>query len=120
MFGKFIKDERLAKGIGLREFCRKLGIDASNWSKVERGALAPPQDVKKLEKIANVLGIQPDTEKWRTLKDQANIDAGIIPKDLLSDKEVFDSLPMFFRTIRSEKPTPEELDRLIKKIREEG
>lgn len=120
MFGKFVKDERLAKGVGLREFCRNLGIDASNWSKVERGTLAPPQDEKKLKKIANILGIHPATNKWKAFKDQANIAAGIIPKDLLSDKEVLDSLPMFFRTIRSEKPTPEELDKLIKKIRKGG
>jgi transcriptional regulator with XRE-family HTH domain len=119
MFGQLVKEGRLAKGIGLREFCRKLEIDASNWSKVERGTLAPPQDEKKLKKIANILGIEPNTGKWKALKDQANIDAGIIPKDLLSDKEVLNSLPMFFRTIRSEKPTPEELDKLIKKIREE-
>ena len=120
MFGKFVKDERLAKGVGLREFCRNLGIDASNWSKVERGTLAPPRDEKKLKKIANILEIHPATNKWKAFKDQANIDAGIIPKDLLSDKEVLNSLPMFFRTIRSEKPTPEELDKLIKKIRKGG
>ena len=120
MFGQLVKEERLDKGLGLREFCRKLGIDASNWSKVERGALAPPQDEKKLKEIAHVLGIEPNTDKWEALKDQANTDAGIIPKDLLSDKEVLNSLPMFFRTIRSEKPTPEELDKLIKKIRKEG
>jgi len=120
MFGQFVKKERLARGVGLREFCRKLGIDASNWSKVERGTLAPPQDEKKLKKIAKVLGIHQNTDKWKALKDKANIDAGIIPKDLLSDKEVLNSLPMFFRTIRSEKPSPEELDKLIRKIREES
>lgn len=120
MFGQFVKKERLARGVGLREFCRKLGIDASNWSKVERGTLAPPQDEKKLKKIAKVLGIHQNTDKWKALQDKANIDAGIIPKDLLSDKEVLNSLPMFFRTIRSEKPSPEELDKLIRKIREES
>ena len=53
------------------------------------------------------------------MKDKANIDAGIIPDDILSDEKVSNSLPMFFRTIRSEKPTPEELDRLIDMIRKE-
>ena len=120
MFGQFVKEERLARGLGLREFCRKLGIDASNWSKVERGVLPPPQDEKKLKEIAHILGIRAGTDKWKSLKDQANIDAGIIPKDLLSDKDVLNSLPMFFRTIRSEKPTPEELDKLIEKIRKGG
>ena len=117
MFGQFIKEERLEKGIGLREFCRRLGLDASNWSKVERGILPPPKDERKLKEIATVLGIHSDSEKWQTLKDQASIDAGIIPKDLLSDEDVLKALPMFFRTVRSEKPTPEELDKLIEKIR---
>jgi hypothetical protein len=54
------------------------------------------------------------------LKDRAAVDAGIIPKDLLTDKETLNALPMFFRTVRSEKPTPEELDKLIEKIRRGG
>jgi len=82
--------------------------------------LPPPKDEKKLKDIADILGINPDSEKWQELKDKANIDSGIIPKDLLSDAEVLKALPMFFRTVRSEKPTPEELDRLINKIREES
>jgi transcriptional regulator with XRE-family HTH domain len=120
MFGQFVKEERLEKGIGLREFCRILGLDASNWSKVERGILPPPKDERKLKEIAAVLGIHADSDKWQTLKDQASVDAGIIPKDLLSDEDVLKALPMFFRTIRSEKPTPEDLDKLIMKIRKEG
>lgn len=120
MFGQFVKDQRLAMGIGLRAFCRRLGVDASNWSKIERGVLPPPQKEEKLKKIASILEIHPDSEKWQALKDHASIDAGIIPKDLLSDDDVLKALPMFFRTVRSEKPTPEDLDKLIKKIREEG
>jgi len=120
VFGKFIKEERLKKNIGLREFCRKLGYDASNWSKVERETNAPPQDEEKLKEIAVILDIYTDAEKWQELKDKASIDAGIIPKDFLSDEEVLNSLPLLFRTIRSEKPTSEELDELIRKIREDS
>jgi transcriptional regulator with XRE-family HTH domain len=118
MFGEFVKKERLKRDLGLREFCRALTFDASNWSKIERGILPPPQDEGRLKEIANLLGIDEKSEKWQELKDTANIDAGIIPKDFLSDGEVLKSLPLFFRTIRSEKPTAEELDRLIRKIRE--
>jgi superfamily I DNA/RNA helicase len=82
--------------------------------------LPPPQDEKKLKDIADILGINPDSEKWQELKDKANIDSGIIPKDLLSEAEVLKALPMFFRTVRSEKLTPEELARLINKITEES
>jgi transcriptional regulator with XRE-family HTH domain len=119
MFGEFIKERRIAKGVSLREFCKWIEIDASNWSKVERGLLTPPQDEEKLRKIAQVLGIKFGSPLWKEMQDKANIDAGIIPEDILSDERVLNSLPMFFRTIRSEKPTPEELDKLINMIRKE-
>jgi transcriptional regulator with XRE-family HTH domain len=120
MFGEFIKKRRIDKGLGLREFCKQIETDASNWSKVERGVLSPPQDEEKLRNIAQLLDIKFGSGEWKEMKDLANIDAGIIPADILSDKQVLDSLPMFFRTIRSEKPTSEELDKLINIIRKEG
>ena len=119
MFGEFIKERRIDKGMSLREFCKRLEIDASNWSKVERGLFAPPQDEEKLRKIAQVLDIKFGSALWEEMKDKANIDAGIIPEDILSDEKVLNSLPMFFRTIRSEKPTPEDLDKLIDMIKKE-
>ncbi|MGB7575138.1 MAG: helix-turn-helix transcriptional regulator [Thermodesulfobacteriota bacterium] len=119
MFGEFIKERRIAKSIGLREFCKRLEIDASNWSKIERGLHAPPQDDGRLRKIARVLEIKIGSSLWKEMKDKANIDAGIIPEDILSDEKVLNSLPMFFRTIRSEKPTPEDLDKLIDMIKKE-
>ena len=117
MFGEFIKERRIEKSISLREFCKRIEVDASNWSKVERGLLAPPQDEEKLRKIAQVLNIKFGSPLWKEMKDKANIDAGIIPEDILTDQRVLNSLPLFFRTIRSEKPTPEELDKLIDMIR---
>ena len=120
MFGDFIKLLRIERGISLREFCRRLSTDASNWSKIERGVLAPPQDEGKLNQIAEILGIEEDSVLSTELKDKAAVDAGIIPKDLLSDQETLNALPMFFRTVRSEKPTAEELERLIEKIRKGG
>ena len=119
MFGEFIKERRIAKGISLREFCKRLEIDASNWSKVERGVLAPPQDEERLKDIARALDIKFRSALWKEMKDKANIDAGIIPEDILSDEKVLNSLPIFFRTIRSEKPTPEDLDKLINMIKKE-
>ena len=120
MFGEFIKSLRIKRDIGLREFCRRLSIDASNWSKVERGLLSPPQDKEKLDQIAEVLNVEKGSELYNELTDKASIAAGIIPKDILSDKETLNSLPLFFRTVRSEKPTPEELEKLIRKIRGDG
>jgi transcriptional regulator with XRE-family HTH domain len=117
MFGEFIKTRRIGKGLTLRKFCILIETDPSNWSKVERGMLPAPQEDEKLKTIANVLGIFEGSDDWQELQDKAMISAGAIPKDFLTDDEALKSLPMFFRTIRSEKPTPEELDMLIEVIR---
>jgi transcriptional regulator with XRE-family HTH domain len=113
MYGEFVKEIRMNKEISLREFCKQAELDASNWSKIERGLLAPPQDEDKLKNIARVLVIKIGSDTWKEMKDLANIDAGIIPDDIRSDAEILKALPMFFRTIRSDKPTAEELDKLI-------
>ncbi len=118
MFGEMVKTARVGKKIGLREFCKLASVDASNWSKIERGLLAAPRDEEKLRRIAEVLGIEEGSPQFEKLMDEAAIAAGIIPKDFLSDKAVLDSLPLFFRTIRSEKPTAEEIEKIIQKIRE--
>jgi hypothetical protein len=41
-----------------------------------------------------------------------------IPAELLGDAAVAEKLPVFFRTLRGEKPTREELEELIVKLRE--
>lgn len=91
-------------------------MDASNWSKVERGLLSPPQDEEKLREIAQALEIPLNSDSWKELRDSASIDAGLIPKDILSDEAIVNALPMLFRTIRGDKPTSEELDVLIKTL----
>ena len=120
MFGQFIKEKRIFVGLSLREFCKRLEEDASNWSKVERGILSPPQDPEKLKKIANVINIKAGSEDWKKLNDYANVDAGKIPDYLMTDEDVLKALPVFFRTIGSVKPTPEELAKLVESIRKEG
>ena len=119
MYGEFVKEIRMKKEISLREFCKQAEMDASNWSKIERGLLAPPQDEDKLKNIARALGIKIGSETWKEMRDLANIDAGIIPDDIRSDADILKALPMFFRTMRSDKPTAEELDKLIDMIKKE-
>jgi len=120
MFGEFIKERRIDKGLTLREFCKLIEIDASNWSKIERGLLAPPKNDEKLIKIAEALEIPLGSELWIEMKDKAEIGMGNIPKDIRTDKDLIGYLPMFFRTIRSEKPSEEDLDNLIEMIRKGG
>lgn len=92
-------------------------MDASNWSKVERGILAPPQEDGKLKEIAGVLDIEIDSPEYLEMKDLASVSAGLIPQAIMSDENVLKSLPVFFRTLRSDKPTSDELDELISMIR---
>ena len=118
MFGTFVKELRLKADLTLREFCRRLGEDASNWSKVEREKLPPPRDDAKLKKIAVILGIDEQSDEWNTLYDLAHVDSGKIPGYIMSDAEVMKTLPLFFRTVGSTKPSSDELRELIRNIKE--
>lgn len=113
MFGDFIKEKRLARDLSLRNFCKAIAEDPSNWSKVERGVLSPPKNEAKLKRIAKVLKIKPGSEDWNRLKDTAAVDGGTIPDYIMSDKDLVKMLPAFFRTVGNERPTKEELERLI-------
>jgi transcriptional regulator with XRE-family HTH domain len=116
-FGDFFKQFRKKKKITLREFCIQAQADPANISRMERGAMSTPQDTDILERYASALGIETGSNDWYTFFDLAATDRGIIPKDLMSDSEVVSMLPAFFRTLRGQKPTEEEMRKLIEKIK---
>lgn len=113
-FSNFIRTKRIAAGLTLREFCRLSGFDASNWSKVERGLLTPPHSKKILNEIAVVLKIKEGSQEYKEMMDLAALSS--IPEDLI-ESEILEQLPVFFRTVRGEKPTEEELKTLLNKIK---
>ena len=43
---------------------------------------------------------------------------GMIPQDLMDDAELVKKLPAFFRTLRGQKPTEDELRKVLQKIKE--
>jgi len=49
--------------------------------------------------------------------DLASVARGEIPRDLLTDEEVADKLPILFRTLRRSPIPPEKMDDLVEKIR---
>jgi transcriptional regulator with XRE-family HTH domain len=112
LFGQFVKKLRSDKRLGLREFCIASDFDPSNWSKIERGVLTPPQDDGILSRIAAVLGIPENSKDRETLFDYASIDAGKIPPYVMNDEDLMKRLPLFFRTASGKKPTVEELEKL--------
>jgi len=115
-FGKILKELRIKKEIGLREICKLTNYDPSNWSKIERGKIAPPTDEAILKKWAVILGIKAK-KRIREFIDNASIAQGIIPEDIISQDNAVEYLPAFFRTLRNKKPTKKEIDKLIELIR---
>jgi len=114
-FHDFVKEKRKENELSLREFCRATELDPSNWSKIERGIAVPPKSSEVLTKIAEILNLSED--ETYLLKDLALI--GAFPGELKPSDSILEKLPVFFRTVRGDKPTREELERLIKTIREE-
>jgi transcriptional regulator with XRE-family HTH domain len=108
-FHEFVKQKRLEKEVTLREFCRAAELDPSNWSKVERGLGDPPKSKELLDRIAGVLKL--NEQERNTLMDLAMIES--IPHDLRPEEKILEKLPLFFRTVRGEKPSEEELRKLI-------
>lgn len=116
-FGQTLKELRIKKGLTLRHTCRLANYDPSNWSKIERGRMSPPSDEKTLRKWTKILGIAKE-KKIQEFIDEANLVQGIIPKDILSQKNAVKYLPAFFRTLRNKKPTKKEIDQLIELIKD--
>ena len=116
-FGKYLKALRKEKRIGLRDFCRKAEADPGNISRMERGLMPPPQSEDILRRYATAAGVEYGSDDWYRLVDLAAADKGIVPRDLLENEEVVQMLPAFFRTLRGQKPTKEEMKRLAEKLR---
>ena len=116
-FGKYLKELRIQQRITLREFCRRANADPGNTSRVERGIWPPPQDRDILERYATALELKEASDEWFRFFDYAAADCGIVPRDIMDDEEVVKVLPVLFRTLRREKPSEEDLDRLVDKLR---
>jgi len=116
-FGGFFETLRQRNRLTLRGFCKKAGADPANISRMERGTMPPPKNREILERYATVLGIQTGSDDWYQFFDLAAVEQGMMPEDLMKDEEVVRALPTFFRTLRGQKPTPEEMRRIARKIR---
>jgi transcriptional regulator with XRE-family HTH domain len=58
-FGAFIRREREAREIGLREMAKKIGVSPTYLSKVERDEFTPPTE-DKVQAIARIIECDPD------------------------------------------------------------
>ena len=113
MFGTFIKELRAGQRFGLREFCLEHGHDPSNWSTIERAVLGPPRDEETLRTWAKQLGLKPGSDDWLKFFEYAAVDAGRIPDHILEDEKLAAHLPAFFRTLSGQKPSREDMEKLL-------
>ena len=119
-FGALFESLRQRSGLTLREFCKKAEADPGNISRLERGLMSPPKSRDILERYATVLGIVEGSDDWYRFFDLAAAQQGIVPHDLMEDGQLVRALPAFFRTLRGQKSTPDEMRKLAEKIRKGG
>jgi len=119
-FGSFFESLRQRNRLTLREFCKKAGADPANISRMERGAMSPPKGREILERYAGALGLREGTDDWYKFFDLAAVAQGVVPDDILSDENLVKALPIFFRTLRGQKPSVAEMKSLAEKIRQGG
>ena len=116
-FGSYFEQLRQEQGLTLRMFCKKAACDPANISRMERGLISPPKAREILEKYAEALNLVEGSSEWYKFFDLAAADHGIVPQDIMADAELVKVLPAFFRTLRGQKPTEEEMIKLAEKMR---
>lgn len=117
VFGEYLKQLRLSRNLTLRSFCEANGFDPGNYSRLERGLLPPPRDENKLEPYRSALNLEASSLEWLELRRLAAIGRGEIPATILTNVEIAQKLPAFFRTLEGGSVNPEELEELIKTLR---
>ena len=98
-FGPYLRELRKARGIPLRRFADAIGMDPSNYSRVERGEAPPPQ-TPIMSAIIEQLGLEAGRDpRWYQLLSCASVSRGRVPDPVLQDEEIARLLPAFFARV---------------------
>ena len=114
-FGQLLKDVRIDRQITLRQCSAALGLDASNWSKMERSVKPAPKDSKVLTRWADFFHLR--GPKRQAFLDLAAISRRELPRDIASNEKVLRALPAFFNVARASEMDQTMLDHLIEDLR---
>jgi transcriptional regulator with XRE-family HTH domain len=112
-FNQMLKNFRISKGVTLRACSAALGVDPSNWSKLERGVNSAPKDQGVLQAWSEYLNI--NGKDREVFFDAAAISRRGLPTDL--DSDVIAALPIFFGAIRGQKLTGAKMAALLNDLR---
>jgi len=118
-FHELFKMKRMEIGT-VREFAKRSGLDVAYVSRLENGVTLPPKDSGKLAKLAVALGIAEGTKEWQEFMDFAAVAKNELPEDLQDNERVAAVLPAFYRTLRNEKLSKEEMEELLSLIKKSG
>jgi transcriptional regulator with XRE-family HTH domain len=113
-FARLLKQQRLAKGLTLREFSRRTGYDVGNLSKMERGILPPPPQIT-VKKWAQVLALAEGSDEYEEFMAEA-----VLARQDVSTyfkKDLREALPVLLRSEKSRKLTPEEFQCLVQTLK---
>lgn len=117
-FGVVLRELRLAKGYGLRQFAKMIQELPSNLSAMERGSRPPWRTMDKLKTVANHLAIEQGSRDWdRFFLAARRPDA--LPEDierLLSREKNL----AFLRTVDAADLSDEQLQDLIEHVKRES
>ncbi len=114
-FGELLKDARIRNRLTLRQCSADLGVDASNWSKIERGVNPAPKDIGVLESWATFFHLGA-TER-QAFFDAAALSRREIPQDIASDARLLQALPAFFRAVRGNEMDQAKMDQFVQDLR---
>ena len=114
-FGTLLKELRIGKELTLRQCSADLGVDPSNWSKIERNITPPPRDLAVLEQWAAFFALTGD--KKAEFLDLAALARHEIPADMASDEAVIGALPVFFRAVRGQELSGAQLREFMEDLR---
>lgn len=114
-FGEFIRNRRINQNLTLRQFCKKTGYDVGYISRLENSLFMPPEEGKKLLKLAQAFDIKQGSLEWETYQDLATVAQKKLPKDI--DQDVLNFLPAFFRKASKKHVKREDVEKLIRLIK---
>lgn len=113
-FESFLREKRLKRKIGLREFARIIGMQPSNYCSIESGSLPAPSE-DKLRNISKALALELDEE--RVLFDLAAKTKDDIPADIKELIKRDSVIPALLRTVEDEEVGHKEIKAIVRDIK---
>jgi transcriptional regulator with XRE-family HTH domain len=111
-FTDFIKERRKSLDLTLRQFSQNNGYDVAYVSRLENGLITPPVDIEKLKQLAKAYGVRYGSQSWDDFSDLAAASRQSIPDDAFANPVVPRFLPVFYRAMRKDQLTDEDIKQL--------